>query len=144
VKTVEEKMKIFDDLYSQACELLAQYNPCKVTNGECCRKVFCCYGCDYLGPKGCKVEALLCRIWLCESAKRNVDTSFIAKMLNIYNIGKKHGLLVARGSRKDVFDLISWDAEEYSRNVCDSRFALVHFEFPWGKTYKIVAVVNNL
>ena len=62
----EAKSKLYDALYAEAGNLLRINNPCKWKDGKCAGyKDGCCGGCAHLGPNGCTVEALACKLWLC-------------------------------------------------------------------------------
>jgi len=74
---------IYDDLYQQAAAVLREINPCKIRRASdgsvSCfesRKYgvqdgdLCCGGCKHLGVKGCRVEALACKVWLCHAVKQ--------------------------------------------------------------------------
>lgn len=73
---------LFDKFYRYAYEMNRRGNFCKIQslgNGQVtCKGLFratkyvvtslqlCCVGCKHLGPKGCKVQALACRLWYCD------------------------------------------------------------------------------
>lgn len=64
----------YDDLYRRGQAVLDKHKPCgfhKGPNGKI-RCVIadgpCCGGCEHLGPKGCKVESLTCKLHLCGAA----------------------------------------------------------------------------
>ncbi len=38
----------------------------------------CCQGCSHLGVKGCSVQALACKLWVCDDAYE--DLPFLAKV----------------------------------------------------------------
>lgn len=71
--------EVYDALYQRGTEILAEYQPCNIrprTNkgqveGVLCSNPqytdgsACCIGCEHLGPQGCTVKALACKLWLC-------------------------------------------------------------------------------
>ncbi len=69
-----EQSKHYSDLYNRASGILKMHNPCQiqVEGGKVsCAGTYsnleglCCNGCKHLGPTGCTVEALGCKVWLC-------------------------------------------------------------------------------
>jgi hypothetical protein len=57
----------------KADAFLAKHNPCRITpnpNGgiNCMAGHGCCEGCNHLGARGCTVQALACKLWLCDKA----------------------------------------------------------------------------
>lgn len=60
-------------LYDKADKLFKKHKPCQhdkegrcedyrnCSGGSC----NCCCGCEYLGPKGCTVKSLACKLWYC-------------------------------------------------------------------------------
>lgn len=63
--------KLYDELYAAGQRVLDRFNPCELTRGvdgvyTCVRgKPDCCTGCKHLGPDGCTVEALGCKLGAC-------------------------------------------------------------------------------
>ena len=70
----------YDRLYDKASEIIQQRNPCDIKREEdgavTCRRTrlfpdydrngcLCCGGCPHLGPDGCTVRALGCRVESC-------------------------------------------------------------------------------
>jgi len=70
----------FDELYAAAMETLKGFNPCQIRGGACYsirtfperhkNAPFCCTGCPHLGPEGCTVESIYCRLWICEPLEK--------------------------------------------------------------------------
>lgn len=71
--TIKEKKELYTILWKEARRLYAKYDLCKSKAGNTClayqkgifSKPFCCHGCKYLGPKGCKVQSLACSFCAC-------------------------------------------------------------------------------
>lgn len=100
--TRQKLSRIFDMIWKEADKILAEWNPCQINKemGTCmagcyyaCRNnagfknliefdkyvrdnSFCCNGCPHLGPEGCTVQALSCRLWLCDAARKYNPTAF--------------------------------------------------------------------
>jgi hypothetical protein len=71
--SLEQRSKKYDELDARASKILDEFNPCKIENGTCIQGRnggcnFCCDGCVHLSEKGCTVQSLYCRTWLCEAA----------------------------------------------------------------------------
>lgn len=57
----------YDRLFEEADKILKKYNPCNFKGDTCivhC-KDGCCRSCNYLGPGGCKIRSLGCKLFLC-------------------------------------------------------------------------------
>lgn len=81
-------------LYRKADEVLKSLDPCmivplpdgRISCAEGCANTAmsthlghgCCQGCPHLGPKGCTVKALGCKVWLCSA----VETTPAGKVAN--------------------------------------------------------------
>jgi len=71
--------KEYDLLYQEACDLVAEFDPCKVEDGTClrCREGdgvnFCCTGCKHRGAEGCTVKAIWCKLWFCHGYLGNTE-----------------------------------------------------------------------
>lgn len=101
------RSKMYDRLYAAADRVLKKHDPCAgcpvgCTNGipVMHTKLWCCSGCKYLGPDGCTVQALACKLWLCSKATRNNPR---AKRLlsRLQRLAGRYGFLVFRGSKED-------------------------------------------
>ena len=97
-----------DRLYNAADKILKKFSACSTCPVGCATKrkpytrSWCCGGCKYLDPdKGCTVQALYCKVWLCgKEAKRN--PSAYRALNRIENIAYDLNLLVERGSKEDA------------------------------------------
>ena len=92
--TEAERSQIYDSLYDEASEILARDNPCQIGCDGCNNrhtpgygpgniysdpsKGLCCTGCKHLGPEGCTVKALSCRVWLCYRTQGTHPSTYIA------------------------------------------------------------------
>jgi hypothetical protein len=107
----------YDKLYVIACKLLERMSACSkcpifakdTVAGVSCgfSKAWCCEGCAHLGPTGCTVEPLLCRLHLCadESARQWRTNRTLRKRLNrVREIARSYNLLLARATKKEVLE----------------------------------------
>jgi len=106
----------YDKLYGLAVRVLAKMdacNKCPISKG--CNelgefhysKKWCCSGCPHAGPTGCTVEALACRLWLCdpESGRQYRRNNILRKRLAILrNIAVKYDLYLARGNKEETLE----------------------------------------
>ena len=73
--TLEAKGLLYDILLAMGQQILNDHNPCDWRNGKCRRMRSskddggCCEGCKHLNPKGCAVQSLACKLWLCENQR---------------------------------------------------------------------------
>jgi hypothetical protein len=72
LEELDAASKEYDLIYQEACDLITEFDPCKVENGECVRAReskdapnFCCGGCKHLSSEGCAVKAIWCKLWFC-------------------------------------------------------------------------------
>jgi hypothetical protein len=84
-KQVELRSKAYDLLFAEGVEVLKKWNPCKHDeNGKCAGyEDGCCGGprCEHLGPKGCTVQSLQCKLWLCYPISKTPDGAAALKEL---------------------------------------------------------------
>ena len=72
---LEAKSQLYDILLAIGQQILDSYNPCDWKDGKCRRMRSskddggCCKGCEHLSFKGCTVQSLACKLWLCESQR---------------------------------------------------------------------------
>lgn len=83
---LERNRESYDILCAEADALLAKYNPCAGCQGcSIIPKAWdCCDGCPFLGPKGCTIQCLACKLWLCESPN-NENLNRPQEMLDAMN-----------------------------------------------------------
>lgn len=80
----------YDRLYEEADKLFKRHNPCQFEEGRCASnriyagwergKGGCCGRCRHVGPKGCRVKALGCKVFICSWIKEKGPTEFNAKI----------------------------------------------------------------
>ena len=107
----------YDELYDKATSVLEKYNPCKIQNGTChgfrangldviqppIKCQFCCHGCAHLGPSGCTVKALYCKVWLCHTAGQ-CNPECREELASIERQAAKYNLLHARASKSESLE----------------------------------------
>jgi hypothetical protein len=72
---VEEKMKIYDRLYAEGEKFS---HLCQIKDGKCFKPggPTCCMrdgifqACERLGPDGCRIKTLKCKLWFCGPLKQ--------------------------------------------------------------------------
>lgn len=101
---VAAKKIIYLTLYDQGNAVLKRYNPCKIENGRCAggyadTKGLCCDTCKHLGPEGCTVKSLECKMWLCEKIKYTEDGAKAAVALHVLHM-TAHDLRIPHDMRK--------------------------------------------
>ncbi len=115
----EAKRELYNYLYEQADFLWKRYNPCNITEGICLamwkhkRSDTCCTAsrftddhvnnkCKDLGPFGCKIKSLACKLWLCN----DIDTAdlrpeFRITLNALRKVAMDYGLTTFRGTFED-------------------------------------------
>ena len=96
---------IYDALY-QAGKKILESNPCNIQTSAAGTTWHggklpncCCVGCKHLGPTGCTVESLACKLHLCYMVPKDKDAQFIALRL-LKETARLHGVpLLARGDK---------------------------------------------
>ncbi|MFA5994736.1 MAG: hypothetical protein WC823_07310 [Parcubacteria group bacterium] len=103
----ERLSALYDELYAEASAILAEHNPCAIENGKCFRGEPCCEDCNYLSrKKGCTVQSLVCKLFLCQAAI-NKFPACAAALSTLRKIAEEHHILGYRASKEDIF---SWYA----------------------------------
>ena len=107
---------LYDTLYKASVNLFSKYNPCEIKDGTCWRtrnfskKVdnFCCNGCEYVSEKGCTVEAVGCKLWLCHytNKNKNIPAAFFSVLNILRLVTKRHGFYGIRFSKEDIFNFL--------------------------------------
>jgi hypothetical protein len=108
--SLEQRSRKYGELYARASKILSEFNPCKIEDGTCIQRRnggcnFCCDGCANLSEKGCTVESLFCRTWLCESAAtamKDKYTLFNKLMNQIDNEAREYDLYVFRAGKEEA------------------------------------------
>jgi hypothetical protein len=114
--------KRFDRLYAEAGRLLGVHQPCAIRDGSCysmrtdperhrrMRMAFCCGGCTHLGPQGCTVESLHCKLFICEPLEklhirrkdgRRVYSPLVKALRRLTAQADKYAFRVFRGTREE-------------------------------------------
>lgn len=102
----DPRSPIYDSLFDQASEVLAEHQSCEVKNGKCLDGHFCCQNCKHLGPTGCTVQSLSCRVWLCYKAQAKHPEA-AAKMREIRASAEAQGIpMFWRGSKEELLKKI--------------------------------------
>ena len=74
---------------------------------------FCCHGCEHLGPRGCTVESLYCRLWICEPLQsahiKRVDghrrpSPTEAALRKLRRMAEADGFMVFRGTKEESLE----------------------------------------
>jgi hypothetical protein len=115
IKSKKALSKLYDALYRRASDLFREYDPCKIRHmagGEvsCIAhstrnlKTTCCCGyCKWLGPNGCRVKALYCKVWIC-STLSGENPKLERQLRHLSAIASRHDLLHVRASKKDSLE----------------------------------------
>jgi len=94
---------LYDRLYEEAGLILARHDPCKIEKGRCFEGNPCCDDCGYLSKKkGCTVKSLICKLFLCNEARKKFPQCAAALDV-LKKIAAEKNLLVFRSSREDIF-----------------------------------------
>ena len=117
--------KEYDKLYQEASEFLKKHNPCRREGGYCSgypvtystvdgreylelgirKYVLCCAGCKHHSKKiGCRVKSILCKLWLCNSARGNLSLEQRQEWDEMKN--RLHRILGYPGSRQSKLQYI--------------------------------------
>jgi hypothetical protein len=113
----------FDALYAAADQAMQDHDPCAVRGGQCYsmrefpqlhdQMPFCCGGCRHLGPQGCTVESLHCRLWVCgpvdwtnieKKAGRESVSPLIRKLRRLTAIADRYGFRIWRGTKAESIE----------------------------------------
>jgi len=101
-----ELSELYDRLYRMAGKVLAKRRPCQ----KCAACVYhggiksgCCKGCPLLGPDGCTVQSLACKLWLCYESAR--DRLAVHQLDRIQRIAYRHGIYFARATKEEALSL---------------------------------------
>jgi hypothetical protein len=107
--------KEYDRLYNEGQKILNAYNPCMANKARCLEGERCCTHCQHLGENGCKIKCLMCKLWLCHTA-REINTEASKKLNALMERARELGLLRFRHTKEECFEVIKW----YRRNI-DAR-----------------------
>lgn len=80
----------YDRLCKKAEELFKEYDPCGIKDGKCSEsrtygtRPFCCTQCEHLIEEhGCGVQALYCKIWVCDHLYETMPEDFCMRQRTI-------------------------------------------------------------
>ena len=92
------------------------HDPCDWNGGTCVRMRSvegdkgCCEGCEHLGPKGCAVKSLYCKLWLCDNEPR-VFKECKTELKILSQVAKYCGIPCEwRKSEEENFELLPEDS----------------------------------
>lgn len=105
--------EVYDQLYRLASIILKRVNACAACPIGCATqrgtKSWCCSGCPHLGPQGCTVESLYCKLWVCQEWAEEYPSSFKAnhgvnqfyrnRLEKLFRIAAHYRILMMRGSK---------------------------------------------
>lgn len=126
--TKKQLEELYDSLYERGTALFKEYNPCQIetdSSGKttCIRfrhrirstwvNNFCCGGCKYVGPKGCRVKSLSCKLWICEHIVPIVPNEFLEEL---NELKRESHLFVNNAFRLPKYQLLQ-KASKYLLNI---------------------------
>lgn len=88
-KEIEKKKKKYLELWEMGKAVFDKLNPCKIVNSTCDNPNYgkdlglCCGGCRHLGPQGCTVQSLGCKLWTCYHLQSNPNNKELLKELAV-------------------------------------------------------------
>lgn len=107
----ESKKILYMTLFNEGNKVLKAYNPCQIKDGTCAGSYkddigLCCNGCKHLGPLGCTVESLMCKLWLCQGIIQTpAGKSAILRLNQLHHVARASGVpLVMRSSFEASFN----------------------------------------
>ncbi len=84
----------YDSIYEEVDSLFKEYNPCQFEGNSCfANRLYkynssasggCCNGCQDLGPGGCKIKSLGCKLFICGCIFRS-NSEFRLKITDLRN-----------------------------------------------------------
>jgi len=92
--------KQYDKLYNEGQKILDAYNPCMANKAVCLEGERCCTRCRHLGINGCKIKCLICKLWLCPTA-RNINPKASKKLFALMDKAKSLDLLHFRATKEE-------------------------------------------
>ena len=110
--TTPERQAVYSELYDKANNLFKMHNPCQISSdGKSCAGSdsnldgLCCVRCSYLGPNGCTVESLTCKLWTCRKLQNDPKLHDFHYELQLIRDKRREASIpsVIRGSKEDHF-----------------------------------------
>lgn len=115
--------KRFDRLWTRASQVLDRHQPCRIEGGSCYsmrafpqrhkKMPFCCGGCAHLGPQGCTVQSLHCKLFICEPLEklhikrkdgRRVYSPLAKALRGLIAEADRYAFRVFRGTREESIE----------------------------------------
>ena len=112
------RMFLYDFLYEYADLLISKYNPCDTRVSRsgvatCVHNIDrCCNSCKHLGPRGCTVRSLSCKLYICMTARQEMlysvkeEEGVISKLYKAKVLARKYNLIGFRASQIEVYDAL--------------------------------------
>lgn len=103
---------LHDVIYDRVDRLFKEYNLCNINNGKCLEGDFCCSGCTHLGPDGCTVKSLACKLSICRIAEdfaREHNREVIEEVRMLRNLAQMHSIARFRASKESTFGYFTID-----------------------------------
>lgn len=121
--TKGEMEQKYDKLYDDADAIFNELNPCQFRKTEDGKVVCagsksiekyvgkdqtCCHGCKHLGPNGCTVKSLGCKLWTCDHlTEARPDLIQLLDPVRDQASLLPYQLLFVRSPKKECFDALS-------------------------------------
>lgn len=108
-----DRSEVYDQLYDLAARILVRMDACSTCPiGTSCKantRSWCCGGCKHLGPQGCTVKSLSCKLWLCTKEHGRQDLELHHNYLRdrlykLTTIARYYNLYVLRGSKEQALE----------------------------------------
>lgn len=97
--------KMNKKLYKNMCKEASEINTCVFIDGQCKKGSYCCCnGCSHLTDSGCKINSLLCKIWICDVLRAEMEPDSVNNLQKMWDEAGKEGFLVIRGTPKTKSD----------------------------------------
>lgn len=104
-----DRSQVYDQLYALAAKVLTRMNACATCPVSCKKDLFhhhyskswCCGGCPNLGPTGCTVQALGCKLWICPAEKRRQNPIWKSRLRKLAEIADHYGIHMARATKEE-------------------------------------------
>ena len=101
---------LYDEFYARGEEIFAKHNLCDVKDGKCksyrlneARGNFCCRNCPHLGPEGCTVKALYCKLWICSELIDTLSDEVLQELGDLFEEAEQLNMLRFRASKEQTF-----------------------------------------
>lgn len=104
------RSEVYDKLYVLASKVLSKSSACSTCPIQCATgrsRSDCCAGCKHLGPNGCTVAALACKLHLCiaeGNIQQTINPKLMRKLSRLTRIATHYKVWVARGDKQESLD----------------------------------------